>query len=71
MKATKYLRDMEHPTVLGYELDRRTLLPIKKALPAPADNGDYGFDPVGDGRVKMHPSGEIVTYATAMKRLNR
>lgn len=30
---------------------------------------DYGFDPMGNGMVKMFPSGEIVTYEEARKRL--
>ncbi len=28
----KFLRDFEHPTVLGYELDRVTLTPIRRQI---------------------------------------
>ena len=29
------LRDMETPTVLGYELDRNTLLPVRRPITGP------------------------------------
>lgn len=68
MKERKYLRDMEHPTVLGYELDRSTLTPIKRAI-EPTNGRDYGADPVGNGTFKMVPSGDIVDYTERCKRL--
>lgn len=34
MKGTK-LRDMETPMVLGYELDRKTLTPVRRAIFGP------------------------------------
>ena len=34
-------------------------------------NGDYGADPIGDGKFKMVPSGDIVDYTERCKRLNK
>lgn len=66
----KYLRDMDHPTVLGYELDRSTLTPIKRVIDVNR-SGDYGADPIGDGIFRMIPSGDVVDYAERCKRLNQ
>ena len=33
--------------------------------------GDYGADPLGDGKFKMVPSGDIVDYEERVKRLVR
>jgi len=59
------LRDMEHPTVLGYELDRQTLTPILHPLPALVEGKDNGSDPIWEGDEfkgwRMVPSGDIVT----------
>jgi hypothetical protein len=33
--------------------------------------GDYGADPLGDGKFKMVPSGDIVDLAERNKRLNK
>lgn len=68
-QATK-LRDMERPTVFGYELGRETLTPIRQYVDT-SKSGDYGADPVGDGMFKMVPSGDIVTYAERNRRLNK
>lgn len=68
MKTPKYLRDMEHPTVLGYELDRKTLLPIRKPLPT-YPGIDYGADPLGNGMFRMVPSGDVVDLAERNRRL--
>ena len=65
---TDRLRDQEHPTVLGYELDRQTLTPIRRAIPR--RQGDYGCDPLGDGSYRMVPSGDIVDYAERCRRLD-
>lgn len=32
-------------------------------------SGDYGADPIGDGKFRMVPSGDIVDYAERCKRL--
>jgi hypothetical protein len=70
MKTPVLLRDMERPTVLGYELDRRTLTPIRRVLDL-TRIGDFGADPIGDGQYRMVPSGDIVDYAERCKRLTR
>ena len=62
------LRDMETPTVLGYELDRETLTPIRRRIDVSV-KGDYGADPVGDGTFRMVPSGEIVSFDERNRRL--
>ena len=70
-KKTDKLRDQEPPTVLGhYELDRATLLPLRQYVDV-TKPGDYGYNPVGDGNVRMHPSGEVVSLAEAQRRLGR
>jgi hypothetical protein len=65
---TKYLRDMDRPMVLGYELDRATLTPVKTFINT-SRAGDYGADPVGDGTFRMVPSGDIVDAAECERRL--
>jgi hypothetical protein len=65
----KYLRDMERPTILGgYELDRETLTPIRRAVDVRTP-GDYGADPIGDGTFRMVPSGDVVTFEERNRRL--
>jgi hypothetical protein len=66
---SKYLRDMDRPTVLGYELDRVTLTPIRRTVPAHVTGKDYGADPLGDGTFRMVPSGDIVDMAERTRRL--
>lgn len=66
----KYLRDFERPTVLGYELDRRTLTPIKRTIDT-SITGDHGADPMGDGTFRMIPSGDIVDFAERCRRLEK
>jgi len=65
---TKYLRDMERPMALGYELDRVTLTPITRTINT-SRVGDFGADPVGDGTFRMVPSGDIVDFAERNRRL--
>jgi hypothetical protein len=69
-KKSDYLRNQEHPTVLGYELNRKTLTPIKSYVDV-HKKVDYGADPLGDGKFKMVPSGDIVDYAERNRRLGR
>ena len=57
--------------VLGYELDRETLTPIRRPIPARTPGKDYGSDPAGNGMVKLVPSGRIVTPEQAIDILNR
>ena len=64
------LRDMERPTVLGYELDRATLTPVRNVIDT-ARPGDYGADPLGDGTFRMVPSGDVVPYEERNRRLAR
>jgi hypothetical protein len=64
----KYLRDEERPMVLGYELHRDTLTPVRRAVDL-QKTGDYGADPLGDGTFRMVPSGDIVDDAERCRRL--
>lgn len=64
------LRNMERPTVLGYELDRETLTPVRRVTDLTV-TGDYGADPVGDGMFRMVPSGDIVDYDERCRRLSQ
>lgn len=69
LKTSDKLRDMETPMVLGaYELDRNTLLPIRRGIDVFAQ-GDHGCDPIGDGMFRMVPSGDVVDFAESRKRL--
>jgi len=70
-KDKRKLRDMERPNVLGYDLDRETLTPIRKTVPATAPGEDYGCDVIGDGTFRMVPSGDIVDFEERCRRLNR
>ena len=33
--------------------------------------GDYGADPIGDGRFRMVPSGDVVDFDERCRRINR
>ena len=37
--------------------------------PVVASSGDYGADPLGDGKFRMVPSGDIEDFAESNKRL--
>ncbi len=67
VRKSDKLRDMERPTVLGYELDRETLTPVRKTVVR--GPGDHGADPIGDGTFRMVPSGDIVDMAERNRRL--
>lgn len=62
------LRDQETPTVLGYELDRTTLVPKRNLVNTEAA-GDYGADPLPNGKFRMVPSGDEVDYHERCRRL--
>ncbi len=64
------LRDMDCPNVLGHDLDRETLTPIRKTIDVSTDK-DYGADPLPDGTFRMVPSGDIVDAETKRKRLGQ
>jgi hypothetical protein len=59
---------METPMVLGYELDRKTLLPLRRTIDTSRPR-DYGADPIGNGKFRMVPSGDIVDFAERNRRL--
>ena len=63
------LRDMETPKVLGYELDRETLTPIRTQIVI-RPGVDYGCDPLPDGTFRMVPSGDIVDATEKENRLH-
>ncbi len=67
---TDRLRDMDKPTVLGYELHKDTLTPVR-TLTDVNRVGDHGADPIGDGTFRMIPSGDIVTYEERCRRLKK
>ncbi len=62
------LRDMETPQVLGHELDRETLTPIRRRIDT-TKSGDHGADPLGDGMFRMLPSGDVVDNDERRRRL--
>ena len=65
------LRNQDHPTVFGHEIDRQTLTPIRRPLPPRIPGRDYGADPLGDGTFRMVPSGDVVDFAERNRRLNQ
>jgi hypothetical protein len=67
-KKSDRLREQEHPVVVGYELDRGSLTPVRVAIDTSAP-GDYGADPMGDGTFRMIPSGDIVSFEERNRRL--
>jgi hypothetical protein len=69
-KPPKLLRDQPTPTVLGYELDRASLTPVRRTIDA-TQKGDYGADPIGDGTFRMVPSGDVVSLTERNNRLTR
>jgi hypothetical protein len=68
MRKKDLLRNQEHPTVFGHELNRVTLTPIRKQIVYPPGT-DYGANPLGDGTFHMVPSGDIVDFEERNKRL--
>lgn len=50
---------------MGYDSERWIVKPIIDM------GGDYGADPLGNGKFKMVPSGDIVDYEERSKRLTR
>jgi hypothetical protein len=69
-KKSDKLRDQENPSVLGYDLDRETLTPIRQVIDI-SKPGDYGADPLGNGMFRMVPSGDIVDSAERNRRLGQ
>lgn len=57
--------------MLGYRLDRATLTPIRELVRESAPGQDTGADPLGDGRFRMFPSGDLVDYVERCRRLAR
>lgn len=51
-------------TSVGLAPDHWTAKPI-----ATMPGQDHGADPIGDGRFRMVPSGDVVDYAERMRRL--
>ena len=62
------LRDMERPNVLGHDLDRATLTPLRERIDT-SKPGDYGADPLRDGTFRMVPSGDVVSMEEKKRRL--
>ncbi len=66
---TDKLCNMERPNVLGYDLDRKDLLPIRRCVNTHRQC-DHGADPMDDGSYRMVPSGDIVDLAERNRRLS-
>lgn len=52
----------------GYELDKDYLL-VRKPIRI-SKGKDYGYDPLGDGKYKMIPTGDIVGKSECDERMN-
>jgi hypothetical protein len=69
--------DFDHTTADGQKrlmaismgLDSETY--IRKPLASFVAGQDYGADPLGDGKFKMVPSGDIVDFEERCRRLKR
>lgn len=53
---------------VGHKLHPKTLMPVEQYVDVNKP-GDYGADPLGDGRYRMVPSGDIVDEAERNRRL--
>lgn len=67
MTKSDLLRNQENPNVLGYDLDRETLTPIRSRIDTTIQC-DYGCDPIANGMFRMVPSGDIVDLEEMKKR---
>lgn len=70
MNKSDRLRDVATPMVLGYELDRATLTPVRRPIDT-SKPGDHGADPIGDGKFRMVPTGHIVDLDERNRRLGK
>ncbi len=69
-KAPKIARDDGKPlTAFGVQLDESGA-PIREVIPARKPGEDYGCDPLGDGKFRMVPSGDIVDLGERNRRLH-
>jgi len=68
-RKSDLLRNTLVPRVFGYELDRGTLTPVRRAIDMTSP-GDHGADPLGNGSFRMIPSGDIVDLAERNRRLS-
>jgi len=62
---------MAQPNIIdfeGHKIDIANSVVIREKLDL-TKTGDYGADPIGDGRFRMVPSGDIVDYSERKKRL--
>ena len=69
-KRSDKLRDQDQPNVLGYDLDRQSLTPKQNFIDVNKP-GDYGADPLGDGKFRMVPSGDVVDFDERNRRLGQ
>jgi hypothetical protein len=70
-KRAKIAKDDGKPlTAFGYQLDEDGA-PIRPTIPASKPGEDYGCDPLGGGKFRMVPSGDIVDYDERNRRLAR
>jgi hypothetical protein len=70
MSDKRKLRDMDRPNVLGYDLDRQSLTPVRQTINTQSIR-DYGADPLGDGTFRMVPSGDVVDFEERNRRLDK
>ena len=65
-------KDTKEPLVVlgGYEIVSDGSI-MRNNVPPRVEGKDYGSDPVGDGMVRMVPSGDIVTVEESIRRLAR
>ena len=69
MIKAKISSDDKKPIVaFGYNLDESGA-PIRGTIPARKPGEDYGCDPLGGGKFRMVPSGDIVDYDERTRRL--
>lgn len=71
MKKPKIARDDGKPlTAFGYQLDENGA-PIRPPIPPSKPGEDYGCDPLGNGKFRMVPSGDVVDLDERNHRLRR
>ena len=64
-------KDRYMTVVGGYTLDMHNHGHlVRPSIPARVPGRDFGCDPLGDGRYRMVPSGDVVDFAERQRRLD-
>lgn len=62
---------MKRVQFAGYEIELGERMRVVRRAIDTSQRGDYGADPLGDGRYRMVPSGDVVDETERARRLGR